>query len=57
MIQNFILKYFFNLVFPIGFSKRDSTIRDDDVIEGEFYNLQENKKNIDKDKKNRVKNV
>ena len=57
MIQNFILKYVFNLVFPIGFSKRDSTIKDDDIIEGEFYDLQDNKRNIDKDKKNRVKNV
>ena len=57
VIQNFILKYFFNLVLPIEFSKRDSTIKDDDVIEGEFYDLQENKKNIGKDKKNKVKNV
>tara|TARA_Y100001960_G_scaffold166291_1_gene174634 strand:- start:352 stop:597 length:246 start_codon:yes stop_codon:yes gene_type:complete len=57
VIQNFLLKYFFNLVFPIGFSKRDSTIKDDDIIEGEFYDLQENKRNIDNDKKNKVKNV
>ena len=57
VIQNFLLKYFFNLVFPIGFSKRDSSIKDDDIIEGEFYDLQENKRNIDKDKKNKVKNV
>ena len=57
VIQNFILKYFFNLVFPIEFTKRDSTIKDDDIIEGEFYDLQENKRNIAKDKKNKVKNV
>ena len=57
VIQNFILKYFFNLVFPIEFTKRDSTIKDDDIIEGEFYDLQENKRNIDKDKKNKLKNV
>ena len=55
--QNFIFKYFLNLVFPISFSKRDSTIMESDVIEGEFYDLQDNKRNIDKDKKKGVKNV
>ena len=49
--QNFIFKYFLNLVFPIAFSKKDSTMKNDDIIEGEFYDLQDNKRNIDKDKK------
>ena len=57
VFQNFIFKYFLNLVFPIKFSKKDSTIKNDDIIEGEFYDLQDNKRNIDKDKKNRVENV
>ena len=49
--QNFIFKYLLNLVFPVAFSKKDSTMKNDDIIEGEFYDLQENKRNIDKDKK------
>ena len=49
--QNFIFKSLLNLVFPVAFSKKDSTMKNDDIIEGEFYDLQENKRNIDKDKK------
>ena len=57
VFQNFIFKYFLNLFFSIGFSKNDSPTKDGDIIEGKFYDLQANKRNIDKDKKNRVKNV
>lgn len=51
VFQNFIFKYFSNLVFPIIFSKNESKVKEDDIIEGEFYDLQDNKRNIDKDKK------
>ena len=46
--QNFIFKYLLNLVFPVAFSKKDSTMKNDDIIEGEFYDLHNDKSNISK---------
>ena len=57
VFQNFIFKYLLDFIFPINFSKNDSTINNNDIIEGEFYDLQDRKRNIDKDKKNKVEDV